>query len=197
MMMTRLFLSLFIAFSVSAFAADPAPMSAGKIFDRDLTTIERDIVPLAEAMPAGKYNFAPTNGEFKGVRTFGEQMKHVAAVIYMVSASVLGEKNPDTAGSENGPASMKSKDEIVKYLKDSFAYAHRAMASLTDKNLTDMVTSAFGSDKVPRVSMATVAVWHSFDHYGQSVVYARMNGIVPPWTAELQKKTAEKKADQK
>jgi DinB family protein len=179
--MNRLFFSLVAtSCSLSAFAADSTPMSAGKIFDRDLTTIERDIVPLAEAMPAGKYNFAPTSGEFKGVRTFGEQMKHVAAVIYMVSASVLGEKNPDTAGSENGPASMKTKDEIVKYLKDSFVYAHRAMGSLTDNNLTDMVTSAFGSDKVPRVSMATVAAWHSFDHYGQCVVYARMNGIVPP-----------------
>jgi len=145
-----------------------------------LTSVERDIVPLAEAMPAGKYDFAPTGGEFKGVRTFAEQMKHVAAVIYMVAASVLGEKNPDMGGSENGPAAMKSKDEIVKYLKDSFAYAHKAMLSLTAKNLAELVPSAFGSDKVPRVSMATVAVWHSFDHYGQTVVYARMNGIIPP-----------------
>src|SRR5436309_9130249 len=178
--MHRVFLALIAASSIPMFAADPAAPNVGKVFDRDLTTIEREIVPLAEEMPAGKYNFAPTDGEFKGVRTFGAQMKHVAAVVYMVAASVLGEKNPDTGGSEDGPASLKSKDEIVKYLKDSFTYAHKAMTSLTDQNLAEMVTSAFGSNKVPRVSMATVAVWHSFDHYGQAVVYARMNGIVPP-----------------
>src|SRR5438445_657880 len=98
--MKRTFLALTIAFcSNGAFAAEPAASGVDKIFDRDLTTIEREIVPLAEAMPAGKYDFAPTGGEFKGVRTFGQQMKHSAAVIYMVSASVLGEKNPDMGGS--------------------------------------------------------------------------------------------------
>src|SRR6266571_2243640 len=112
--MRRVFLTLTVAFgSVNAFAAEPAAPSVGKVFDLDLTTIERELVPLAEAMPADKYGFAPVNGEFKGVRTFAEQMKHVAAVIYMVAASVLGEKNPDMGGSENGPAAMKSKDEIV------------------------------------------------------------------------------------
>ena len=166
--------------SVPLLAADAPSPTPGKIFDRDLTGIERDIVPLAEAMPADKYNFAPTQGSFKDVRTFGSQMKHVAAVIYMVSASVLGEKNPDTGGSESGPASVNTKDAIVKYLKDSFTYAHKAMNSLTSKDLMEMVTSPFGEGKVPRVSMATAAVWHSFDHYGQAVVYARMNGVVPP-----------------
>ena len=179
--LNRAFFALIAAFcSVPVFAADAAAPTVNKSFDRDLSNIERDLVPLAEAMPAGKYNFAPSQGEFKGVRTFGEQMKHVAAVIYMVSASVLGEKNPDAGGSESGPASIQSKDEIVKYLKDSFVYAHKAMGSLTGKNLAEMVTSPFGEGAVPRVSMATAAVWHSFDHYGQAVVYARMNGIVPP-----------------
>jgi hypothetical protein len=174
-------LALSAAFcTVYASAAEPAVSGVGAIFDRDLTTIEREIVPLAEAMPADKYGFAPTGGEFKGVRTFGQQMKHAAAVIYMVAASVQGGKNPDTGGSESGPETVKTKDEIVKYLKDSFAYAHKAMGSLTAKNLTEMVPSAFGGNKVPRASMATVAVWHTFDHYGQAVVYARMNGIIPP-----------------
>jgi DinB family protein len=163
-----------------AFAADAPQPGVNKIFDRDLTTIEREIVPLAEALPADKYDFAPKGGEFKGVRTFGQQMKHAAAVIYMVSASVLGEKNPDTGGSEAGPESVKTKEQIVKYLKDSFAYGHKAMNSLTAANLAGMVNSAFGGNQVPRVSMATVAVWHTFDHYGQAVVYARMNGVIPP-----------------
>lgn len=167
-----------IAFCGTLALAEPSAVS--KIYDQDLTSLEREIVPLAEAMPADKYNFAPTNGEFTGVRTFGEQMKYVAAVIYLVLASVLAEKNPDTGGSENGPASAKSKDPIVKYLKDSFAYAHKAMRSLTEKNATELVRSAFGSNQIPRLSMASVAAWHSFDRYGQAVVYARMTGVVPP-----------------
>lgn len=169
---------------LSAVAVSGAETSAppvNKIFDQELTLIEREIVPLAEAMPADKYDFAPTHGEFKGVRTFGQQASHVAAVIYAVSASVLGEKNPSESGaSENGPASLKTKDDIVKYLKDAFAYGHKAMGALTAANLTEMVQSAFGNNQVPRVSMANVAVWHSFDHYGQMVVYLRMNGSIPP-----------------
>jgi hypothetical protein len=157
------------------------PSSPGKVFDQQLSMVEKELVPLAEAMPAEKYNFAPSKGAFEGVRTFGQQVTHVASVIYVTSASVLGEKNPSEPGpNENGPASLKTKDEMVKYLKDSFAYAHKAMAMLTDKNLTEMVESGFGEGKVPRLSMVTVPVWHSYDHYGQMVVYARMNDIIPP-----------------
>jgi len=167
------------------FALCAVPVFAGgpvaKALDEDLSNIERDIVPLAEAMSAAQYKFAPSQGEFKGVRTFGLQVRHVATVMYAVSAAVLGEKNPVSMGtSENGPDSLDGKAEIVKYLKDAFLYAHKAMASLTEKNLTDMVSTPFGSDKAPRIKMATVAVWHGFDHYGQMVVYARMNGVVPP-----------------
>lgn len=167
--------------TMTAFGADKAAPSVAKVFDQQLTTAEKEIVSLAEAMPADKYNFAPTNGEFKGVRTFGQQVSHIATVIYEVSASVLGEKNPVDAGkNENGSASLKTKDEIVKYLKDAFAYAHKADASLTSQNLMGMVKSAFGNEMVPRVSMATITVWHSYDHYGQMVVYGRMNGVIPP-----------------
>jgi uncharacterized damage-inducible protein DinB len=162
------------------FAAKPAP-GVAKSLDEDLANIEGEIVPLAAEMPAAKYSFAPTDGEFKGVRTFGQQVKHVATVLYAVSAAILGEKNPIALGTdENGPAAVQSKDEIVKYLKDAFAYAHKATGSLTEKNVTGMVASPFGSSQAPRMKMATMAVSHSFDHYGQMVVYARMNGMAPP-----------------
>ena len=173
---------IFIATSLVAVlpAAEPSNLIS-KTFDQQLSMIEREIVPLAEAMPADKYDFVPTSGEFKKSRTFGQQASHVAAVIYATSAVVLGEKPPTDMGeSENGPASLKTKEDIVKYLKDSFAYAHRATATLTSQNLTDMIDSAFEKNKVPRLSMATVPVWHTFDHYGQMVIYARMNGIIPP-----------------
>lgn len=167
--------------AVTLLAAQPAPPTASKVFDQELTMIEGEFVPLAEAMPADKYDFVPTGGEFKGVRTFGQQVSHAAAVVYAVAAAVLVEKNPTEMGKdENGPATLKTKEDIVKYLKDAIAYGHKAMATLTESNLLEPVPSAFGSRKVPRMSMASVAIWHSFDHYGQMVVYARMNGIIPP-----------------
>lgn len=168
-------------FAAVACAADAPAPSIGKVLDGEIKSIEGEIVSLAEAMPADKYDFAPTAGEFKGARTFGQQMSHVAAVIYMVSAAALEEKNPSEAGEgENGPATIHGKDAIVKYLKDSFAYAHKAAGNMTAANAMDMVPSAFGSSKTPRMSMLSVAVWHSFDHYGQAVIYARMNRIIPP-----------------
>lgn len=174
-------LSVALLWGAAALFAQPAPAPVSKIFDRDVRTIESELVPLVEAMPADKYGFAPAAGEFKGVRTFAQQVKHVAVTIYTVSAAVLGEKNPTDPGpDENGPASIKTKDQIVQYLKDSFTYAHKATASLTEKNMADMIKSPFGNTQVPRVSMATVIAWHSFDHYGQMVVYLRMNGIIPP-----------------
>jgi uncharacterized damage-inducible protein DinB len=153
-----------------------------KVYDGDLSMIESELVPLVEAMPEAKFAFAPTAGEFKGARTFAQQAMHVAAVNYLVASAMLGEKNPvDMGTNENGPASVKTKAEVVKFVKDSFAYTHRAMVQLNEKSLTELITSAFNAkQKVPRASMASVPVWHSFDHYGQMAVYARMNGIVPP-----------------
>lgn len=160
-------------------AADAPPLSA--TFNRELSMVEKEVVSLAEAMPADKYGFVPTGGEFQKVRSFGQQASHIAAVVYACSGAVLGEKPPTDMGTgENGPASLKTKADIVKYLKDAFAYAHRAAASVTAQNLNEMIPSAFGNNQVPRLSMVTAPVWHSFDHYGQMVVYARMNGIVPP-----------------
>jgi len=163
-----------------AVTAVNAQTGAGKVFVQQLTSLEREFVPLAEAMPAEKFAFAPTGGEFKGVRTFGQQVSHTAAVLYAVAASIVNQKNPSELGTnENGPA-LDGKDAVVKYLKDAFAYTHKAMASITDQNVMEMVPSPFGRRQVARLSMANVALWHSFDHYGQMVVYARMNGIVPP-----------------
>jgi hypothetical protein len=164
--------------AAGAQAAEPPTIA--KIFDSQLTALESEFVPLADAMPAGKYDFAPSGGEFKGVRTFAQQVKHVAAVIYMVAAAAQQEKPPVELGGESGPDSMTSKEQILTFLKGSFAYAHKAMGALTATNLQDMVKSPFGTGEMSRVGAASIAVWHSFDHYGQMAVYARMNGIVPP-----------------
>lgn len=150
------------------------------LLDQNLSSVEKELVPLVEAMPEDKFTFVPTTGEFKGVRTFAEQAKHIAAVNYLISAAILGEKPPVDTGGENGPASMTSKADVVKFLKGSFTYTHSAMMSTSDKNAWDQMKSPFGDNQVSKLSMATLIPGHCFDHYGQMVVYLRMNGIVPP-----------------
>ena len=151
-----------------------------QILDRVISNTEEEFVPAAEAMPEEKFNFAPTNGEFKGVRTYAEQIKHVAAVNYEVAAALLEQKPPVDLNGEAGPASITSKADILKFLKDSFAYVHKAIATINETNLTDTVRSPFGEGKVTRLGIASALSWHAYDHYGQMVVYLRMNGIVPP-----------------
>lgn len=151
-----------------------------QVLDRSVTNVEKEFVSAAEAMPEGKYDFAPTNGEFKGVRTFAQQVKHVAAANYEFAAVILQEKPPVEIGDESGPASIKSKAECVKFLKDSFAYVHKAMAVINDQNVVESLKSPWGQSTVTRLGMATLTVGHCFDHYGQMAVYLRMNGIVPP-----------------
>src|SRR6201984_1226954 len=101
-----------------------------QVLDRTVYNMEQEFVPAAEAMPEDKFGFAPSNGEFKGVRTFGQQIKHVAAVNYELGAAILEEKPPVDIGDEAGPASVTSKADILKYLNDSFAYVHKAIQSI-------------------------------------------------------------------
>lgn len=150
------------------------------VLDRTVLNLEHEFVPAAEAMPEDKYGFAPTGGEFKGVRTFGQQIKHVAAVNYELGAALLEQKPPVDIGEESGPASITSKADILKFLKESFEYVHKAIATINEKNLVETVRSPFGEGSVSRLGLATSVAAHGFDHYGQMVEYLRMNGIVPP-----------------
>src|SRR6202451_2746524 len=88
------------------------PPTIAQVLDHSVAGVEKEFVPASEAMPEDKYSFAPTNGEFKGVRTFAQQVKHVAAVNYILGAAILGEKPPVQPGGENGPDSIKSKADI-------------------------------------------------------------------------------------
>ena len=151
-----------------------------QVLDHTVANLEHEFVPAAEAMPEDKFAFAPTNGEFKGVRTFGQQIKHVAAVNYELGAAMLEEKPPVDIGDESGPASITTKADILKYLNDSFTYVHKAVQTINEKNLVETVKSPFGEGKVSRLGLATSVAWHGYDHYGQMVVYLRMNGIIPP-----------------
>jgi hypothetical protein len=162
-------------------AADAAP-GASQVFDLTLTNTEKEFVSLVAAMPADKFNFAPTAGKFDGVRTFGLEARHAAYVLNEIASAMLGQKNPsETAPHENGPDSLSSKDQILQYVKDAFAYAHKAVATLTNANLMEQTADPFDpKGKRARVDSAGIMFWHTYDHYGQMVEYARMNGIVPP-----------------
>jgi uncharacterized damage-inducible protein DinB len=174
------FLALTIAAAAQANPPKQQHRTVTQLLDHAVTNFEHEFTPAADAMPEDKYGFAPTNGEFKGVRTFAQQIKHVAAVNYELGAAILQEKPPVDIGDESGPASVTSKADILNYLKDSFAYAHKAIATINEKNLVEPVKSPFGEATVTRLSLATSVVAHGFDHYGQMAVYLRMNGIVPP-----------------
>jgi uncharacterized damage-inducible protein DinB len=154
--------------------------TVAQVLDHSVSNVEHEFVSAADAMPEDKFGFAPTNGEFKGIRNFGEQVKHVAAVNYIFGAAILSEKVPVDVGDESGPAAMKGKAEIISYLKDSFAYVHKAIETINEKNLVQPLKSPFGEGSVTRLGLATSVSAHCFDHYGQMVVYLRMNGIVPP-----------------
>jgi hypothetical protein len=188
-------LLLVLTFAVTSFAQDaakpaasPAPQPAPTIalvIDREVSIIEKQLVDAAEAMPEDKFNFTPESmkipgSDYKTVRTFAQEVKHVATVNFMLWSPLTGEKPPVDINKGNGPDSMTSKADIVKYLKDSYALGHRAAKSMTAENVVAMVPSPFGAGQISRLFCATFAVSHAFDHYGQSVEYLRMNGIVPP-----------------
>ena len=118
-------------------SAKPAPSIASSV-NREVSIVEREFVSVAEAMPDDKFNFTPETlniqgSDYKGVRTFAKEVKHVASTNFQLYAAVTGEKPPYDISADDGPDSMKSKAEIIKFLKDSFAAGHRAAQSLTGK----------------------------------------------------------------
>jgi hypothetical protein len=158
----------------------PSPTVAS-VVDREISTIEKQIVEAAEAMPEDKFNFSPESlnipgDDYKGVRTFAVQVKHVAASNYFLWSPLTGDKVPEKIKDGNGPADLKSKAGILKFLKDSFALGHKAAATLTAENMLQTAEHS----KSTRLHLATFGVAHAYDHYGQMVEYLRMNGIVPP-----------------
>lgn len=159
------------------------PPTIASTMDIELQYVESQIVPVAEAMPADKYSFQPANGEYKSVRTFALEVKHIATANYAFWSLILGQAPPpgvSLAGATNGPDDIQTKDQIVKYLKDSFVLGHKAMASLTMENANIPLPNPPGPFMKTRLADAAFALAHSMDHFGQMVEYLRMNGIVPP-----------------
>lgn len=143
---------------------------------------EGQFLSVAEAMPEAKYGFIPTAGEFKGVRSFAEQVKHVACANFAFFNEIEG-KTPPEHCEKGGPAPAKTKAELVKYLRDSFEYGNRVLGTITAQNALSRVEGPYAGPNT-RLGIAVTAVWHIADHYGQIVEYLRMNGIVPPPTQQ-------------
>ena len=163
-------------------AATPTPpTTVAAAVDAQISRIEKLVTEAAEAMPEEKYSFSPESlkipgSEYDGVRSFGLQVRHIAASNYAYWAPLTSEAVPDNFKGGVGPDTLRTKAEILRFLKDSYALGHKAAASLTPENLLQVP----GSGNAVRLQRATQGVAHAYNHYGQMVEYLRMNGIVPP-----------------
>jgi uncharacterized damage-inducible protein DinB len=158
-------------------------MTPAQSADEVLNLFEHEAMGVVRTMPAEKYSFAPSAANFipgqgakyEGVRTFAQEVAHVTQANYYFYSTLSGLK-PDVDMKAIG--SMTKKDELVKALEGSFAFGHRAIATITRENAFQAIKGVDGIHT--REALADFAVAHGFDHYGQMVEYLRMNGLVPP-----------------
>jgi hypothetical protein len=163
---------------VSQAALAQTKLKVNQALDFWITNTEKEVLPAAVAMPEEKYSFVPNAGEFTGARSFAQQIKHLSANNYRMAAYMTGRMPTADQESEVGPHSVQSKAQIIVYLKGSFKALHRAVATITERNLVEPLDVPIRQKT--RLQLAVDAVAHTYDHYGQMVEYLRMNGIIPP-----------------
>jgi hypothetical protein len=138
-------------------------------------------------MPADKWDYRPAAGMFKSdksefgpaeVRTFAEQVKHVACSNFAFAAELDANKPPE-ACDKGGPSPAHTRAELLGYLRDSFVALRKSLSAVTAENMYDPIEGPYAGPNT-RVGLAAVCVWHAADHYGQMALYLRLNGIVPP-----------------
>jgi len=151
-----------------------------QVEDHYINGAEHALVPVAEAMPEEKYSFAPTNGEFKGVRTFAEMVKHVAASNYGMAAAILNENPAIKLETDADVDAIRGKAEIVKFLQGSFEFLRKALNSINERNEAELIKSPDSNKPLAKLEVADRAVTHCWNHYGQLIEYLRMSGIAPP-----------------
>ena len=158
-------------------------MSQAKAEDAMLTILEGELTDVVKAMPADRFSFAPSSAvfapgqrvEFEGVRTFAQEATHIMQANYNFY-SLIGGTKPDVDVKSLG--TLTTKDQILPALAASFAYAHKAIATITPASAFETIVGAHGMNT--RITLASFGIAHGFDHYGQMVEYLRMNGVVPP-----------------
>ncbi|MGF6849676.1 putative damage-inducible protein DinB [Chitinophaga sp. W3I9] len=176
----------FLTFHLIIATACLGQQSITAAIERQFDKIENDILTTAEAMPESKYNFTPEdlhikNSVFKGARTFGGQIMHLATDNILIWSAITGDSIRPDIEDVNGPKSITTKKDILDYLKASFKTGRKAISTLTDQNAMDMID--FRWRKLSRLDLAFYALTHANEHYGQMAIYLRMCGIVPPATA--------------
>jgi uncharacterized damage-inducible protein DinB len=177
---TRIVAAMLVAVSLLcspglAVAADQAQQIApAQVYGKILQGMQKEIVGAAEAMPAEKYDFSPGSsaGNFQGVRTFAQQVTHLAVANYSLFGRFGNAPDVDVKSIDK----LTAKDDIVKALKESYVFAQKAIDSITPDNAFTVLDARQNT----RAGVATQALAHANDHYGQMVVYLRMNGIIPP-----------------
>ena len=176
---SRILISLLFA-ALTQLSPAQTRLTPSEALDFWITVTEREVVSAADAMPEDKYFFAPTAGEFAGSRTFAQQVKHLAANNYRMAAYITLQTPSRDQEDETGPENVRSKAQILEYVKGSFTALHHAVATINDRNALEIIATFPISRQRTRLQFAEDAVAHSYDHYGQMVEYLRMNGIVPP-----------------
>jgi uncharacterized damage-inducible protein DinB len=170
-----------VSFAQSSSQSSSASPTIASVLDRQLSSIEQEIMGSAEAVPADKFDFSPATanipGDFKTpkpVRTLSEQLKHIGDALEAYSDLIMGEKPPQS-NDENGPSTVKTKSDVMNYLKTEFAKAHSAINTINQQNVVEPI----GPNQRTRLALAVAIVAHSNNHYGQIIEYLRMNGMVP------------------
>jgi len=173
-----LFLALVAGSRLHAQPAHSTAKTAKEVFQQSVSGPEHATLQLAEAMPEGRYSFVPTNGNFSGVRSFAQLVKHIAVDNYMMGAALLGEKVPIEVGVHgNGSDGISTKAQITALLRDSFLYLHKAVDTVDQKNLMEPLS--YEGVALPRLAIVNAAISHPWDIYGHMIEYLRMNGIDP------------------
>ena len=157
-----------------------APTSGARAeFLNELKTQEDKFVQLAKAIPADKYTWRPA----EGVRSVSEVFLHVAAANYNLT-KVIGYPPPPGFKVQGFDKSTTDKTKVISTLKDSFAHMRQAVLSMPDADVEKQV-DWFGAKNTYRGILLFI-LRHNAEHLGQAIAYARMNGVVPPWTEEQQ-----------
>ncbi len=178
---------LFVTLCVTIAAAPALAQSAGAAQTSGvrgevlfwIQDAESKLVQLAEAIPAEKYTWRP--GE--GVRSVSEALLHVVVGNYFIPRTI-GAQPPEGIAPQGFERSTTDKAEIIRHLKASFAHVKKAVEGVADADL-DKAVRLFGSDSTQRNVLLLLAT-HAHEHLGQMIAYARVNGVVPPWTAARQ-----------
>ena len=178
-------LLIFFVFCLTCITTCVGQQSISPAIERQFNKIESDILTSAGAMPEDKFNFTPHSlnikySQFEGVRTFAGQIMHLSTDNILIWSAITGDSVRADVEDVNGPITIRTKKDVIAYLKSSFAIGQKAISTLTAQNAMDMIE--FRGRKLPKLDLAFYALTHANEHYGQMVIYLRMCGIIPPPT---------------